>query len=201
MFPIDPSGIAVVHPIDKDVIDLSPQEIGETFGSRKQRSDHGVRSRSGAMKPIEGIDPLRDGRRSWFKDHSHLIVAGCDAESDFYVTGFADDIGVSHDKRRAGLDNDGPIVLGQYFQAAPTETVGRLHRLVGVADSAEPDPPFSLLSHFFFQNVCGVHLDVDEFTPRFLVPGESFHEPGVAISAAVLAAPVRIDDIVLHPRD
>jgi len=45
-----------------------------------------------------------------------------------------------------------------------------------------------------------VDFHIDEISPRFLLPAEPFHEPGIALRAGVLTSDIWVDDLVTYLR-
>jgi hypothetical protein len=116
-------------------------------------------------------------------------------QADFEDSSIPQNVDISQDEGRSGLDRDRPLVSRKYFQTLARQPVLCFERLVGIAHSAYPDPILLLLGDFSLQEIRRIHLHVDKLPPGFLVPGESLHETSVAIRTTMLTARVGIDDV------
>jgi len=71
------------------------------------------------------------------------------------------------------------------------------HRLVWVSYCTNQNRSLSCPSKLTPQNLRSIHLHIDKLAPWLKMPGEAFHEAGIAVSAPVFAPHVGVDAVVV----
>jgi len=68
-----------------------------------------------------------------------IIIGSGDTEADLKMVPVFQDIEITKDKGRTGLDNDRPVILRQYFKTTAGQFVTCFQRLVWITHSADPN--------------------------------------------------------------
>jgi hypothetical protein len=88
-------------------------------------------------------------------------------------------------------------VVQEYFQTLAGEFIPTFQGLVGICHRADYHFPLVGALNLLGQKNRRIDFNIHELSPSFPVPGESSHESGITIQAAVLASDVWIETVGL----
>ena len=194
--------LPVVQAVDHEMVDVWGDGLVQAFrvhGEHGGDEDPGMET--GGMECGQGLEAGRNRRGLGLQNMSNAIVIGGDRKTHRNFRHLFKNIQITSYQGRAGENICAPAVFLQDFQAAPGQAVAGFHGLVGIADAGQQNPAgLFFAAQFVLQDVQEIHLDFHETAPGCgrVMAAVAAHEDGVAITAAMGAAQVGIDDII-HP--